>query len=82
MIIIDSILAAPARGLMFILEKIDEAARKESEAEERAIMAELSALHGALENGTISEAEFDLREQKLLDRLDHMNSGGDVDVLS
>ncbi len=30
MIIIDSLLAAPLRGLMFVLEKIDEAVRAEA----------------------------------------------------
>ncbi len=82
MIIIDSLLAAPVRGLMFVLEKIDEAVQKETEAEERAIMTELSALHGALENGTITEAQFDEREQILLDRLDRMHLEGGNDARS
>ena len=33
-------------------------------------MAELSALHSALESGTITETEFEVRERTLLDRLD------------
>ncbi|MGO9771839.1 MAG: gas vesicle protein GvpG [Roseiarcus sp.] len=80
MIIIDSILAAPLRGLMFVLEKIDEAVREEAEAEERTIMADLSALHRALDTGAITEAEFDGREQKLLDRLDQLRSDGASDA--
>ncbi len=72
MIVIDSILSAPLRGLMFVLEKIDEAVQEEAEAEERMIMADLSALHRALDNQTITEAEFDAREQQLLDRLDRL----------
>jgi hypothetical protein len=80
MIIIDTLLAAPLRGLMFVLEKIDEAVQKETEAEERSIMAELSALHGALESGTITETEFEASERTLLDRLDglHSKGGGDA----
>ncbi len=74
MIIIDGLLAAPLRGLMFVLEKINEAVQEEAEAEERTIMADLSALHRALDSGAISEAEFDWREQKLLDRLDHLHA--------
>ncbi len=74
MIIIDSLLAAPLRGLMFVLEKINEAVQEEAEAEERTIMADLSALHRALDSGAITEADFDGREQKLLDRLDHLHS--------
>ncbi len=80
MIIIDSILAAPLRGLMFVLEKIDEAVREEAEAEERTIMADLSALHRALDTGAITGAEFDGREQKLLDRLDQLRSEGASDA--
>ncbi len=80
MILIDSLLAAPLRGLMFVLEKIDEAVREEAEAEERTIMADLSALHRALDSGAITEAEFDGREQELLDRLDHLRSEGTSDA--
>ncbi len=80
MIIIDSLLAAPLRGLMFVLEKIDEAVQEEAEAEERAIMADLSALHRALDSGAVTEAEFDAREQKLLDRLDRLQSEGRGDA--
>jgi hypothetical protein len=78
MIIIDSLLAAPLRGLMFVLEKINESVQKEQEAEEQAIMAELSALHRSLDSGTITDAEFDLREQDLLGRLDRLHAK-DVD---
>lgn len=80
MIIIDSLLAAPLRGLMFVLKRIDEAVQEEVEAEERTIMADLSALHRALDSGAIAEAEFDAREQKLLDRLDHLRSEGASDA--
>ena len=66
MFLIDNLLAAPLRGLMFVLKKIDEAVQKEVEVEERAIMADLSALHRALDSGAITEAEFDAREQELL----------------
>ena len=43
-------------------------------------MADLSALHRALDSGTITEAEFEAREQKLLHRLDQLHSedGGDA----
>ena len=75
MFIIDDLLAAPLRALMFVVEKIDEAVQAEIEAEERTIMADLTALHRALDSGTIGEAEFDGRERKLLDRLDHLHSG-------
>jgi hypothetical protein len=82
MIIIDSLLAAPLRGLMFVLEKINETVQKEREAEEQAIMADLSALHRRLDNGTISDAEFDLREQDLLGRLDRLHAKDVADAQS
>ncbi|MFZ1962108.1 MAG: gas vesicle protein GvpG [Roseiarcus sp.] len=80
MIVIDSLLAAPLRGLMFVVEKIDEAVQAEIEADERTIMADLTALHRTLDSGAIAEAEFDRREQKLLDRLDHLHSKGASDA--
>lgn len=82
MLLIDDLLAAPMRGLMFVLEKIDEAARQEREAEERAVMAELSELYRALETGALTEAEFDAREEKLLKRLDELQGKGGGDVNS
>lgn len=79
MIIIDTVLAAPARGLVFILEKIKEAVDEEMEAEKRAIMNDLTALHRAFDAAAITQAEFDAREQKLLDRLDRLQGKGDGD---
>jgi hypothetical protein len=80
MFLIDNLLAAPLRGLVFVLKKIHEAVQQEGEVEERAIMADLSALHRALDGGAITEADFDAREQELLRRLDHLHSedGGDA----
>ena len=80
MFLIDNLLVAPLRGLLFVLKKIDEAVQQEVEVEEQAIMADLSALHRALDSGTITEAEFEAREQKLLHRLDQLHSedGGDA----
>lgn len=80
MLIIDDILAAPLRGLIFVLKKIDEAVREEAANEERAVMADLSALHRALDEGAIGAAEFDARERELLDRLDRLRSRGVSDA--
>jgi hypothetical protein len=79
MFLIDDLLAAPARGLMFVLEKVNEAVQKELEAQERSAMADLTALHRALEEGRITEAEFDAREGKLLDRLDRLHAQAQVE---
>lgn len=80
MFLIDDLLAAPMRGLMFVLEKINGAVQNEIVAEERSIMADLSDLHRALETGTITEAEFDAREQALLGRLDRLHSEREGDA--
>jgi len=72
MFLIDDLLAAPLHGLLFVLKKIDQAVQEEVAADERAIMAELSALHRALDTGAITQADFDAREQVLLQRLDRL----------
>ena len=70
MFIIDDLLASPARGLMFVLRKINDAVQQEREAQEKASMAELTSLHRELDEGKITEQEFDARESVLLSRLD------------
>jgi hypothetical protein len=76
MFLIDDLLAAPLRGLVFVLKKIDQAVQEEVAADERAIMAELSTLHRALDRGAITQADFDAREQVLLHRLDRLHGEG------
>jgi hypothetical protein len=70
MFLIDDALLAPFRGLMWIVEKIDEAARDEMAGETAAITERLRALYLMLESGQVTEAEFDEAERHLLDRLD------------
>ena len=72
MFIIDDLLASPARGLMFVLRQINGAVQQEREAQEKATMAELTALHRELDEERITEDEFDAREHVLLSRLDRM----------
>jgi len=81
MFIIDDLLASPALGLMFVLRKINDAVQQEREAQEKATMAELTALHRELDERKITEEEFDAREHVLLSRLDGMqkNDGDDSD---
>ncbi len=81
MFLIDDLLASPARGLMFVLRKINDAVQQEREAQGKATMAELTALHRDLEEGRITEEDFDAREEVLLSRLDEMqkDDGDDSD---
>ncbi len=77
MLLIDDIIAAPFRGLFFILKEINKAVQKEREEEEKRTMAELCELHRRLETGALSEAEFDAREAQLLRKLDNLRGEGD-----
>lgn len=78
MLLIDDLLGAPARGLMFVLREIAKSVDAEREAEQRALMSDLSELHRRLDAGRITEAEFDQRESALLARLDRL-AGGEAD---
>ena len=51
----------------------------EREDEEETIKARLRELHQQLEGGQISEADFDVEEAALLDRLDALTDGRDED---
>ncbi len=78
MLLIDDLLAAPWRGLVFVLREIEKAAREEQAAAERRVLGELAELHRRLDQGEISDAQFEAAEQVLLDRLDGVaHSGGD-----
>jgi hypothetical protein len=73
MLLIDDLLMAPVRGLLFVVREIAKAAEEESAADERTVMAELAALHRALDSGQLSEDAFDTREAELLEQLDRLH---------
>ncbi len=70
MFIVDDILMAPMKGVLWICEQIQEAAEQEQANETENITTELQKLYRSLESGSITEEEFEARESKLLDRLD------------
>lgn len=70
MLLIDDILLAPFHGIFWICKEIHEAVQEELAGEADSIRMELSNLYMMLETGRISEKDFDIQEQKLLDRLD------------
>ena len=70
MLLVDDLLLAPVRGLLWVFEKIHDAAQEEIAGEADAVTAELRELYMMLETGRITEAEFDDREKTLLDRLE------------
>ncbi|MCX5862014.1 MAG: gas vesicle protein GvpG [Deltaproteobacteria bacterium] len=79
MFLVDDILLAPFKGLMWVFEEIRDAADQERGAEADAITLELQRLYTTLESGKITEAEFDLKEAELLDRLDQIQESGDLE---
>jgi len=72
MFILDDLLLLPFRGVHWIAREIDDAAQQEKANEAQAITTELSELYKELESGGITEADFDAREKKLLDRLEEI----------
>lgn len=66
--IIDDLLMAPARSLMFIFKEITRQVEEEFYDETR-ILKELRLYQERLELGEISVAEYDLVEEKLMSRL-------------
>ena len=70
MLLIDDLLLAPLRGVLWVVEKIHEAAQEELVGEADAITEQLRQLYMLIERGQITEAEFDAQEHELLDRLD------------
>lgn len=81
MFLLDDILLAPTRGLLWIFKEIHHAVEAEQANEAEAITTKLSDLYMMLETGQMTEAEFDAEEKVLLDRLDAIKErGGDGEV--
>ena len=76
MLLVDDLLLAPIRGLLWVFEKIHDAAQEEIAGEADAVTAELRELYMMLEAGRITEAEFGDRERTLLDRLEAIQERG------
>lgn len=73
MLIVDDVLLSPFRSLLWIFREIHNAAQEELANEAEAITAELRELYMMIEAGRITEAEFDARERKFLNRLDEID---------
>lgn len=71
--IIGDILLFPFKGIFFIFEEIHDAAFKALREDAEQVTENLRKLHYMLEQRKITEAEFDIQEAKLLDRLDQIN---------
>ena len=73
MLLIDDLLLAPFRGLLFVLREIESAARAELATERDRLMSTLGALNRDFEEGRLTESEFEAEEQILLKRLERLS---------
>ena len=71
MFLIDDILLAPLKGVIFIAEKINEVIEKEM-SDEGSIKERLMALQLKFEMDEIDEEEYDKREDELLETLERI----------
>jgi len=69
MFLVDSILLAPLKGVVWLGEKLNEMAEKEL-SDTGCIKEELMALQLKFEIDEITEHEYNEKEKELLDRLD------------
>jgi hypothetical protein len=72
MLLVDDIVLFPMKGVLWVFDEIYQAAEQALESEADDITAQLQQLYRMLESGGITEAEFDVREAGLLDRLEAM----------
>jgi hypothetical protein len=81
MLLVDDVLTAPLKGLIWIFDEVRKAALEAQQGRRDEIMTALSALYVALEQGRLDEDGFEAQEQALLDELDALDaaigSGGD-----
>jgi len=71
MMILDSILLAPIKGVYLLGKKLHDMAIEELLDEDK-VRADLKELYVLLESGKISEEEFELREEELVERLEEI----------
>ena len=80
MFLIDSILLAPLKSLIWLGKKIDELIEKELSDEDR-IKEKLMELQIQFELKAISEGEYIRQEEELLERLNVLKNIGNKEVL-
>jgi hypothetical protein len=73
MLLIDDILFAPLKGIIFLAEKINEVIEKET-SDEGAVKERLMALQLKFEMDEIDEEEYDKREDELLKTLEKIRA--------
>jgi hypothetical protein len=71
-LLIDDLFALPAKGVLWVIREVHQAASQEQSGEAGQIRSALRDLYLELERGAISEEVFASRESVLLDRLDEL----------
>ncbi len=79
MFLIDSILLAPLKGVIWMGQKLGDMAQKELSDKGR-IKEELMRLQLQFELDEISQAEYDQKENELLDRLDAITDAEEKEI--
>ena len=79
MFLIDSILLAPLKGVIWMGEKLGDMAQKELSDKGR-IKEQLMALQLRFELDEINEEEYDKKESELLDRLDAITKAEEMET--
>jgi hypothetical protein len=77
MLLLDNLLLSP---LMWIFREINATVQKEQAGEAEAVTRSLSELYMQLDTGAISEAEFEVIETRLLDRLDAIRDRSEAEA--
>jgi len=70
MFLIDDILLAPIKGIVWLAEKVRDMALEELEDTPEKLQRELLDLQMALESEQITEAEYQKKEKDILERLE------------
>ena len=79
MFLIDSILLAPLKGVIWMGEKLGDMAQKEL-SDKGCIKEELMRLQLQFELDEISQAEYNQKENELLDRLDAITKAEEKEI--
>jgi len=77
--LLDSILLAPLKGVIWMGQKLSDMAQKELSDEGR-IKEDLMRLQLQFELDEISQAEYDQKEKELLDRLDAITNAQEKEI--
>ncbi len=73
MFLIDDILLAPIKGIVWIAEKVRDMTSEELEDTPEKLQRELLDLQMSLETEQITEAEYQKKEKDVLERLEALN---------